>query len=100
MIEFSLQPGQAGEGMHYNVRKPLPDPIHVDQMLACTWGDQGMGKLLGFQEGDVQTVVLHVEDFKEDPQKAVGLHPVFLDRTGMFNLDVPLTDVSDHRSDQ
>ena len=30
MSTITIQPGQYGEGMVYNVRKPLPYPYHLD----------------------------------------------------------------------
>ena len=58
-----LQPGQPGEGMNYNVHKPLPYPFHVD----ADTGDVRPGpqtgneewRLVGFQpDADTQRVDL------------------------------------------
>lgn len=99
---ISLQPGQPGEGMNYNVHKPLPYPSHVD----ADTGDvrpgpqtgNAAGRLIGFQpDVDTQRVDLWREVFVVDSQKA-GMVPVFVDATGgMFSLDVPVLKVADNR---
>jgi len=102
---ISIQPGQPGEGMGYNVHKPLPYPFHIDPETGrCIRGrgtaDLGEAPpgdpwvLVGFQTGDVQHVVLFLREFAQDPQKAVGLVPVFIDERGMFALTVPITNVT------
>ena len=100
---LSIQPGQPGEGMYYNVHKPLPYPFHVD----ASTGDVRVGpqtgneawRLIGFQPAvDTQRVDLWREVFVVDPRKAVGMFPVFVDANGgMFSLDVPVLKVADNR---
>lgn len=100
---LSIHPGQPGEGMNYNVNKPLPYPYHVD----ADTGDVKPGpqtnneswRLLGFQpDADTQHVEVWREDWLNEPNTAVGLVPVFVDADGgMFSLDVPVTRVTDHR---
>ncbi|MBO9556730.1 hypothetical protein [Cellulomonas sp.] len=105
----TIQPGQPGMGLDYDVREPLPYPFHVDVATGdCTRGrgtaeagDDPTGttpwRLLGFQRGDVQELVLTLRDFAADPQSAVGLVPVFLNwRGGVFSLAVPITNVTVH----
>lgn len=102
---ITLQPGQPGEGLGYNVRKPLPYPLFVDRdgytenvpgfALAGRAGRrEDLPKLIGFQEGEVQTVVLFREDFLVDPSAAVGLCPVFAAEGSMFALTVPITEAT------
>lgn len=100
MATITIQPGQPGEGMNYNVLKPLPYPWHIDTET----GDVGRqefwkgdpARLMGFQAtAEVQRVVLFMEDFFADPQKAVGMFPVFQRENGsMYNTIVPITDVT------
>lgn len=101
-ITISIQPGQPGEDMTYNVRKPLPYPFHIDANTGdCIRGrgtvDLGDARdykrpwrLLGFQSGDVQTVVLTFDQFVARPQLAVGLRPVFVDHEDIFSLTEPI----------
>jgi hypothetical protein len=107
---ITVQPGQPGMGMDYDVRQPLPYPFHIDADTGrCVRGrgtadlgeapeDQPWG-LVGFQRGNVQRLVLTVDDFVRDPQAAVGLVPVFVGNGSIFALTVPVTDVTDHRRD-
>lgn len=103
---ITLQPGQPGEGMDYNVNKPLPYPIHVDDKLACTnvpvdgcafGGTQGdHPRLVGFQktaDPDPVGLVLADDDWRSDPDVCVGMFPVFVNRGDMFNLTVPIRSV-------
>lgn len=104
---ITIQPGQPGEGMDYNVNKPLPYPFHIDAETGdCTHGrgtDRCDGvlpgrmpwRLIGFQlVRDVQEVDLLVEDFVVDPTRAVGMFPVFIHEGDIFNLETPITNVS------
>lgn len=105
---ITVQPGQPGMGMDYDVRVPLPYPFHIDATTGdCTRGrgttDQDEAtngrpwRLIGFQAGDVQELVLTLVDFASDPQAAYGLVPVFVDGKSPFALGVPVIDVIDHR---
>lgn len=108
---LSIQPGQPGEGMDYNVRKPLPYPFHIDADTGqCVRGrgTEALGDvpagakpwvLVGFQRGNVQRLVMTVDDFVRDPQAAVGLVPVFADRGSIFALTEPITDVTETGAD-
>lgn len=92
---ITIQPGQPGEGMDYNVRKPLPYPIHVDPDTdRARWGNEEY-VLIGFQwTAEDQTVAFLASTFYEDPQVAVGTYPVFADGGRFFNLTTPITRVS------
>lgn len=106
---ITIQPGQPGMGLDYDVHQPLPYPFHIDPATGdCTRGrgtpefepDMNAGdspwRLIGFQESDIQEVVLTLDEFVADPQAAVGLVPVFVDANdGFFNLTVPITAVHD-----
>lgn len=102
-MAITIQPGQPGEGLNYNVMKPLPYPWHID----AETGDVGRqefwkgtpARLIGFQDNaDVQRVNLWLDDFAADPQKAVGKYPVFVKDNGdMYNTTVPITDVTDNK---
>lgn len=98
-----LQLGQEGEGMNYNPNKRLPYPMRLDTdgWLKDNFspGDPDW-KLIGFQEGDEQTVVLLVDEFVADVQRAVGLVPVFSDGRGFFSLSDPVTNVTDYRTEE
>ena len=101
---LSIHIGQPGEGMSYNVNKPLPYPYHV----SATNGSVKPGpqtnneiwRLVGFQpDTDTQHIEVWLKDWLNEPNTAVGLVPVFVnvDGGGMFNLNVPVTKVTDHR---
>lgn len=100
---ITIQPGQPGEGMNYNVHKPLPYPFHVNTETGDVMSGPHTGnetwRLVGFQpDADTQTVTLRREDFAAEPNKAVGLCPVFVDEHGcMFNLTEPITRATDNR---
>lgn len=99
---ITIQPGQPGEGMGYNVHKPLPYPFHVDTKT----GDVIQGpptefddwRLLGFQP-DVGTQSVELTRsvwLAGDVDACVGMVPVFIDSDGgMFSLDVPITKTTD-----
>lgn len=103
---ITIQPGQSGEGMDYNVRLPLPYPFHVDVDTGdCVRGrgtvdvgDAPAGRswrLLGFQATlEQQTLDVILQEFVADPELAVGKYPVFLGPdSGFFNLTLPITHV-------
>lgn len=104
---ITIQPGQPGEGMDYDIRKPLPYPFHIDVTNGdCVHGrgtdrfDVPAGRmpwrLIGFQNlRDVQQVDHSLADFVADPEGvAVGHYPVFIHEGDIFNLDVPITNVT------
>ncbi len=104
---ITLQPGQPGQGMVYDVHQPLPYPFHIDVPSGdCVhgrgthaFGDAPAGgpwRLIGLQRGDEQSLVLTFPQFVNDPQSAVGLVPVFVDESGIFALDVPITSATVH----
>lgn len=107
---ITIQPGQPGNGLDYDVHRSVPYPFHIDAGTgACTRGrgtsDLGEApegspwRLIGFQSGDIQELVLGFADFTQDPSRAVGLVPVFTDaEVGIFALREPVTDVTDHRT--
>jgi len=107
MSTITIQPGQPGEGVGYNVHKPLPYPFHIDiETGKCTrgrgtsdLGDDPTGTtpwvLLGLQDGDVQELARTRSEWTADPQSAVGLRPVFIDWSGsIFALGQPITHVT------
>lgn len=69
-----------------------PYPIDVDETglvgVAAGWLDAH--RLIGFQEGDEQSVVLHWNEFVEDPTKAIGLIPVFAGGGTIFAYAIPV----------
>lgn len=107
---ITIQPGQASMGMDYDVHQPLPYPFHIDPDTGlcrrgrgtADLGEAPAGKpwqLLGFQACDMQCLVLTFADFVKRPTWAVGLRPVFSDRTGgVFALTVPITGVTEHEA--
>lgn len=109
---ITIQPGQPGNGMDYDVHKPLPYPFHIASDTGdCTRG-RGTSdipsdvddprkqpwRLLGFQDdAAVQTVDMLLETFIQDPHAAVGKFPVFVNGNGdIFNLTEPITGVTVH----
>jgi len=67
MSKIKLQPVDMPDG-----RRPYP-------FLVDEHNDEGLegNRLVGFQVGDVQTIVLHIEEWRKEPGRAVGLVPVF-----------------------
>ncbi|WP_263121154.1 hypothetical protein [Cellulomonas sp. RIT-PI-Y] len=103
---ITIQPGQPGQGMRYNVRQPLPYPFHIDADTGdcvrgrgtAELGDDPTGttpwRLLGFQTGAVQELTLTFRQWLSDPEAGRGLFPVFIDwRGSIFHLTEPITDV-------
>lgn len=97
---IQIQPGQPGEGMNYNVNKPLPYPWHIDPKNGNV-GRQDFWKgdplrLLGFQDtAEVQRLDMMFGAFVADPEAAVGKFPVFLKKGGgMYNITEPITSVT------
>lgn len=88
-IRYSLQPA--------TMDTRLPYPIHLDpELFVVGWrgpADEG-DKLIGFQRGNTQRLVLHIKDFIEDPTKAKGLAPVFSNGDGFYSLDLVIASVS------
>jgi len=105
---ITIQPGQPGQGMGYDVHQPIPYPFHIDTETGdCIrgrgtheLGDAPLGmpwRLIGFQRGTKQRLEFLFADFVHNPQKAVGRRPVFSDgRGGIFNLTEPITGVRSH----
>ncbi|MBN8883346.1 MAG: hypothetical protein J0H73_13660 [Salana multivorans] len=106
MTTITIQPGQPGQGMDYDVHQPLPYPFHIDADTGdCVHGrgtdwspsDVPLGadpwRLIGFQaEQDRQHVDVLLEKFVTNPELAVGKWPVFIDHRGrFFSLSVPIT---------
>lgn len=91
MIDVSeVLPGQA---MKYsiqlkneNIRESRPFPYNLDaegKVLDQDFWKGDPAGLIGFQkEPDVQRVGLFFRDFTENPLKAIGMYPVFVDATG------------------
>lgn len=79
----SIQPAQGTDAnAEHDPRKPLPYPYHVGPGGAIERQDFWRGspsKLLGFQRGVQCSLVVSFEEFWADPDKAVGLCPVFID---------------------
>ena len=95
MLVFSLQPGQPGEGMTYNVMKRLPYPIHVTEAGRVTHAAPGTysGTLVGFAEASGYEIAATWDDFLRDPKIAVGKRPVFADEGQTWTLGEPITGV-------
>jgi hypothetical protein len=53
--------------------------------------------LIGFQaQRDVQTVDLYAHDFFTEPQRAVGMYPVFVEAgAGIYTYTLPITSVTE-----
>lgn len=88
MKTISFQPGQLGEGMNYNVHKPLPRPILVDtETCSITFGrDVAVARFLGLQDSLDEMSVDHLpEEVFEDLERAAGKHIVLLGRNGKIS---------------
>lgn len=101
---ITIQPGQPGMGLEYDVRQPLPYPFHIDSATGDCVRGRGTAdldaalkrpwRLIGFQQDpDVQRVDLLLEQWRDDPQGAVGMYAVFSVGTAFFNLTEPITGV-------
>ena len=90
-IKYSLQTGPQGGY--------LPYPIYLDpELFVVGWRgpvDEG-DKLIGFQRGSKQSLVLHIKDFAADPTKAEGLTPVFSNGSGFYSIDFTADRVTVH----
>lgn len=96
----TLQPAQTSDpAAPYDPKLPLPYPFHIEDDGSVARQDFWRGdpaKLVGFQRGNVQRVVLTVEDWiAGDADAAVGLKPVFVDSDGdLWNDDRPVQTVT------
>lgn len=102
---ITIQPGQHGEGMGYNVLKKLPYPFHIDTETGKCVRGQGVSKnfaweLLGFQNGAVEEIVISFEQFVANPRRSVGRHAVFATASGIAALKVPITDYTVHEIEE
>lgn len=96
--QVSIQVANTEDGS-YDVHLPLPYPYHIDDDGNVGRQDFWRGEpksLIGFQaERDRHEVDLFFHDFWDDPEKAVGMFPVFVDAGGTFwNHLWPVTSVS------
>lgn len=97
----SIHPQQPGVPLgEYDVRQPLPYPLHVNLNGDVLRQDYWQGEptaLIGFQlDESVQTVDLLTSAwFNGEPDSAVGMFPVFMGRDGNFYTDLrPVAKVS------
>ena len=95
----SLHIAQTPANEPYDPRKVLPYPYHIEENGIV--GSQEFWKgdparLLGFQNGNVQRIVLTARDWWQGaPEAAQGLHPVFVTTDGdMWAETRPVTSVS------
>lgn len=93
---ITIQPGQHGEGMGYNVLKKLPYPFHIDGETGKCVRGQGVTKtftwrLMGFQNRK-EEIILTREQFHLTPHRAIGKYAVFYTGSGITALTVPITD--------
>lgn len=101
MGTITIQPGQKDRGQEYDALLPLPYPFHIDTETGDVgrqefWRGQPR-RLIGFQRGDVQYVVLTRQDWVLNPHSAVGLRPVFVDDDGgMWSHTGEITEISIH----
>lgn len=97
MSTIMIQPGQPGEGMGYDVHKPLPYPFYIDMKTGKVISEIDKGHvLIGFQEGDVQRLVMYRDELSTNVQKAVGLRPVLADHGKIYAWSVPVTEVEEY----
>lgn len=103
---ITIQPANTTDGT-YDVHQPVPYPFHIEvatgEVLRQEFWRGEPASIIGFQNDvDVQTVDLLWRDAVKEPQKMVGLFPVFSrDNGSMFNLTTPITsagtsEVDDH----
>lgn len=96
MSTIKIQPKQLAD-------LTLPYPYFVDSETGAVqrqdfWQGEPAG-LLGFQKtADEQRVALHMKDWAENPQKAVGMFPVFVRAEGgIYSLSMPVESVEVQR---
>lgn len=79
----SIQPAQTTDGdAPYDPMLASPYPYHIEPDGKVARQDFWRGspaQLLGFQRGSENTLVLTVKEFEADPEKCIGLCPVFID---------------------
>lgn len=98
MSTITIQPGQEGEGMVYNVRKPLPYPYHLDPETGdCMEPFEGE-RLIGFSNvpfADPTNLLIREDWASGDVQRAVGMFPVFVSKGGgIYTLTLQTTGVT------
>ena len=80
----------------------LPNPFKIDtETLDCVgWrgtpastGESAPWRLIGFQAGDANKLVLTARDFVADPDSAFGLVPVFSDGEAFFTVSEAIREV-------
>lgn len=91
--------------MSSNMISLNPGPLYVDletrKVRPGPHTNHESWKLVGFQpDVDTERVTLFMRGFMDDPQKAVGMVPTFIDDDGIFSLSVPVRSVHDHRTGQ
>ncbi len=104
----TIQPQQPGR-TSYDPSARLPYPWHLDvshaesafeiPVLRQDFWKGNPRALLGFARGDVHEIALTLADFADDPQRAVGMKPVFIsDDDEVWSTEVDIASVHDHRS--
>lgn len=96
-----IQPANTLTG-EYDVHRPQPYPYFIEPNGDVARQDVWQGDpaaLIGFQRReDVQTVDLTNEEFQADPQRAVGMFPVFVTAGGvLFVYTLPINSVTFRR---
>jgi hypothetical protein len=81
---------------HEEMMKPKPYNVTLDKDYIAVHGlgqDDG-AKLIGFGLKGSQTVTVFVDDFKDEPSRAIGLVPSFSDGHGLFEWALEVGDVT------
>ncbi len=102
MSIITIQPAQTDDIDAYDPRLPLPYPFHINTETQLCERGRGSAEytgekeswfLIGFQRRLAQTVVLMAREFFTDPERAVGLVPVWSDGDKFFTTSGPISSV-------
>lgn len=84
MSLITIQPGQTSDATpdSFDPMLAMPYPYHIlpdDTVDRQDFWRGSPARLVGFQRGNVNRIVLDPATWRADPQKAVGLRAVFMD---------------------
>lgn len=94
-ITFQQANTESGE---HDVKSPRPFPVTVDaETFELDAAPLDAVKLLGFQEGRINRIVVFAAEFAKNPELALNRCPVYLDgKGGFFAIALPVNSVTIH----
>lgn len=99
---ITIQPAQTTSATaEYDPHKSLPYPYHIEPGGVVGRQDFWRGspsRLMGFQRGTECRVVLTIDEFEKQPERAVGFCPVFIDEPSQSDKAVLGRDLHPSRS--